>query len=199
MNKYIAEIAEECGVSKDTIRRMIKRLNITTEKDGNGITVLGEQAYKLILSEVGIKSSEKTQESEQETTSGVSESLLSEQLMIQIEMLKSDIERILSEKNAEIDRIIADKQAQIDSLNHDKAQLYKQIDGLHEQLKVETVERQTILAKYLIMNNEQEEQQEVQPTVVDPEPVKATPEQESQEEQPHKQSILSRIFGKKTR
>ena len=127
-----------------------------------------------------------------------------EMYKIKAEMLQSQLELIQKQNEYfqfEIDILRKENQSQIAELKADKQFLQGQIDAQQKQIEQLTLERQTILAKYLVMNEEQEEQQEeVKATVVEPEPVKAEQEPTEQEEQqPQKQGFFARLFRKKTR
>ena len=211
----VKEIAEICGVSKVSIQKWCKRNNIQKTINENNVEIFdidsltAERIKEYYANSDGENRKHKTENVSAEATQNGSENQKPKTENVSAdnqdchdnfakysgENIKSQTENLIDILNAEIQR----QQLQIEDLLADKKQLYKQIDGLQEQLKIETMERQTILSKYLIMNEEQEEQQEeVKATVVEPEPVKAEQEPTEQEEQPQqKQGFFAWLFKRK--
>ena len=208
--KNISEIAREIGKSRQAIYQKIKEnselssyLSSVSVKKKNSVlyTVDGQNAIKQAF-ERGEKSENvKCQVSSVNQNDTLQVDTLLDTLQSQIIDLKADkqklqeqFETILTESKKEYSQQIEFLKSQICNLQSDKEQLYK-------QLETERMEKQTILAKYLVMNEEQEEQQEeVKATVVEPEPVKAEQEPTEQEEQPQqKQGFFARLFRRKSR
>lgn len=220
----VKEIAEICNVSEQSIRNWCKKNNVckVTNTVGKASFVIDDDVsnaimqYYHISSQDVLQSNKESLQREQSSLQSNKESLQSNKdaeiqaLKEQIVLLKEHYESNLLDKQKQIEDLKLDKDKQIETLQLDKMQLQEQmkfqleskdrhIEGLLEQLTAERLERQTILAKYIGMNEEQEEQQEeVKATVVEPEPVKAEQEPTEQEEQSQKkQGFFSRLFKRK--
>lgn len=166
-NKTISELARILDTSTDTIRRTIKRHNISTEK-ANGITVLSKAAQEIIAEKLqrtcnapatqNNKSATQLQrtcnagtENSQETGIKCNAPATQDNAAAaqEIELLKAEIEQLKAQA--------AKDEQYINDLKADKDKLNEHIDSLLEQLSTETKERQAILTKYMLLEQKQPE------------------------------------------